>query len=438
MAGQGQGGIGGSSGGVAGGPTRALKAIRIPSGYQKYCSIREADGTTNDFAWGEEPCEDIVARGSWASPRIERAGLFDPVGRSIVVMRCPVDWLGGWVYTPGVRALELAGAARGNGLTEAGCIFTVAPQRLPIFTAPFSIDPLPPGFQMSNRGYDFAAVPGSGSDAEPPQATLDVSVYSQPAPPPGACLLAQAGCSSVVSYRGEDRSAAGTQGLANQDDNNQSFEWRMSAGAPVLAMATGQVIARRARPVTGCLTATQNELYVRHVVGPSLSSPYAEEFVVHYAHLDFEAGIDAGSVVDGGETVGYVGTSGCTDGEGTLTVSVLRTTNTAREYHPALDTTPGVYGANGRLPDNSVARIDPWGWLASQTNPNIDPGGHLWYGKSLPHMGPGGTERVGGGALSIALFFPGVAPPRPCDRDIRLWAVQGDAAIQNSYANCTP
>jgi hypothetical protein len=354
-------------------------------------------------------------------------------------MRCPVgDWLGLWIFTPGVRALELAAERRAVGLADAGCVFTVAPQRLPIFTAPFSIDPLPPGFRMSNRGYDFAAVPGSGSDAEPPQATLDVSLYSQPPPPAGACLVTQAGCSSVVSYRGEDRSAEGAQGPANQDDNHQSFEWRMSPGAPVLAMATGQVIEKRSRPVSGCLTAEQNELYVRHVVGPSVSSPYSEEFVVYYAHLDFRTGIEVGSVIDGGETIGYVGTSGCTDGEGTLAVAVLRTTNTAREYRSELDTTPGVYGANGRLPDDSVARIDPWGWWAPQTRANADPGGYVWYARSIPSMGPGGSARVGGGALSIALFFPGVAPPRPCDRDIRLWAVQGDAAIQNPYANCSP
>jgi len=179
---------------------------------------------------------------------------------------------------------------------------------------------------------------------------------------------------------------------------------------------------------------------VRHVVADEPDSPYAEEFVVYYAHLDFKPGIEVGSVVGRSDVVGYVGSSGCTGGVSQLHMAVLRTTNTARDYRALLDTTPNMYGVRGTNPDNSVARIDPWGWQGVQTpSVTIDPGGYAWYWKDIPGMGHLGTSsRTGGGALSMALFRNREAPPRACDHDIYEWPVEGGKSLVNPYAYCSP
>jgi hypothetical protein len=175
---------------------------------------------------------------------------------------------------------------------------------------------------------------------------------------------------------------------------------------------------------------------VRHVVGDSLDSHYAEIFVVQYAGLAFADGIDVGDAVRSGETLGFAGTFGCTGETNEVRLSVLRLSNTARDYRPELDTTPGVYGPNGSSPDNSVARIDPYGWLASQSSANVDPGGHRWYMTPIAGMGPGGSTRMGGGALSIALWISEQAPPRPCDRNQAEWTISGGGRSANPFADC--
>lgn len=419
------------SGGRQDPPQPVLETTPLPVGHGVYCSMREPSEMAFDLAWDDEPCATIMARTGWQDDDVERAGIIDTVGRNFVVMRCPIgNMLGLWTWTqPGTYALDLARARALDAHANTGCVFTVSPQRLPVFSAPFSLDPLPAGFQMSNRGYDFAAVPGSPNGVEP-LAALDVTLYSERSLDPSSCTPSSAGCALAVSYRGQDRSAA-------PEDDHQGFTWAMNAGARVLAIASGEVFAKRARPVTGCHTPEQNELYVRHLVGSSLDSPYAESFVTYYAHLDFAPDLEVGSVVERGDVLGYVGNSGCTEGQNQLHLAILRTSNTARDYRPALDTTPGVYGPGGASPDDSVARIDPWGWMASQARANIDPGGYAWYHRQIPFMGRSAGTRLGGGALSIALWIDGEAPPRPCDENDRDWVVEGGKIINNPFAHCS-
>ncbi len=423
----GGGSAGLSEGGSAGEP-RSPGVIAPPLNYLPYCSMRGPGGPEFEFSWEADPCENIMLRTGWSEDGIARAGMFDPEARSSVIMQCAGDGVTGtWVYfSPAIQALQ---AAKGAAHADMACTFTVAPHSLPVFSAPFSLDPLPAGFQMSNSGYDFAALPGS-VPSDDITATLNITLYTETAHDPSSCDPPSPGCSTAVSYRGQDRSDS-------RDNDQQGFTWAMDAGAPVLAMAPGEVIAKRARPVTGCYTEVQNELYVRHVVGPSLDSRYSEIFIAYYAHLDFDEDIEIGSVVERGDVLGSVGTSGCTAGQSQLHLAVLRGSNSAREYRPVLDTTPGTYGASGVNPDNSVARIDPWGWMAKQNQANIDPGGYVWYHRELPGMGPNGGSRLGGGALSIALFNDGQAPPRPCDEDERDWVVEGGGTIRNPFAHCS-
>ena len=426
----GSGGSSGTSGagGSGGGPV--LVPIPVPWGYQKYCSM--SDGLEYEFSWDDDPCEHIMAQRGWTAAQIDRAGVFDPVGQTFVVMQCAGDHVTGtWNYkSPGTVALEAALAEARRSDQRGVCVFTASPRSLPALSAPFSIEPLPAGFQMSSSAYDFATLPGSPVGSVP-AAELNISVYSEVACAPSSCVPKSSSCSRVVNFRGQDRSCTDV-------DNQQGFTWAMAAGAPVLAMGPGEVVEARDRPVVGCHTSTQNELYVRHVIADSLDSRYAEIMIAYYAHLDFAPGITKGSIVERGQIIGYVSNNGCTQGRNQLHVAVIRASNTAREYRPELDTRSGIYGANGTAPDNSVARIDPWGWAASQARPHMDPGGYVWYHWSIPGMGPNGDPREGGGALSVALFYDRQAPPRSCDEEPGFWAIQGAGAQQNPFAHCPP
>jgi len=427
-------GTGGSSAGAGGHVEQPPQpTIPVPAGLHPYCSMTAPDGSKYEVSYEDEPCEKIMQRTGWKADRIQRAGLLASSERNFVVIRCgpALGYFTHWsTRQPGTKAVDSAIARASSDGAALPCVVTASVQRLPVFSAPFSLTPLPAGFQMSDSGFDFATFPGSVPGNEPPQ-ELDLTRYSQVSFVPNSCGSANNTCSRVVNYRGQDRSDSA-------DDGRQGFTWRMNAGVPVQAMAAGQVVAKRARPVTGCHTASQNELYIRHVIADSLESRYAEIVTVYYAHLDFAPGIEVGSVVTGGQVVGYVGTSGCTGGNSQLELQVLRESNTTREYRPVLDTTPRAYGVNGPVPDNSVARIDPWGWWAPQTTGHVDPNGFKFFSTSIPGMGPGGSSRAGGGAMSLALFMDGQAPPRPCDEDDRDWALQNGGTLKNPYAYCGP
>ena len=160
-AGAGSGGEGGSGNGES----PVLTAIPLPPGYRAYCSVRDAALQDFDFSWADVPCEDIIQRTGWSDGHNERTGIFDTAARSSVVILCDVNKVFG-IFTfaaPGVRALELARTWALEGYAGEGCVFVAAPQSLPVFSAPFSLEPLPRVFEMSNRGYDFATAPGSPS-----------------------------------------------------------------------------------------------------------------------------------------------------------------------------------------------------------------------------------------------------------------------------------
>lgn len=412
-----------SCGGVPAGPTASVsEALRIfpfipePPGYNHYCSMVDPSGAWG-FATGPDACQGMLSDWGWSPANIKKAGMYDQNGYNTVILECEIGpWHAQW-YGWGDEPLATAFQQASTTAAGLGCQFTVAPVKLPVFNAPFSLYPLPYGFQFSNRAYDFAMIMGNVYDRS---VTMDVSQFGQP--------LHTFGGATSVSYRGQDRTGS-------PDDQHDAFDWSMNASNPLRALADGQVITRRSRAVPGCFTATQNELFIKHIVGTNLR--YAETFITYYAHLNFQPGLEVGMSVTAGQVIGYVSNSGCTGGANHLHLAVIRQSNTARDYHPDFDATPGMWGPYRENPDNSVARIDPYGMISPA---GIDPGGYFFFDTTVRGMGPTGTgsDRVGAGALSIILWKDGQAPPRPCDEDAQPHWFIGSFLYPyaNSQAHC--
>jgi murein DD-endopeptidase MepM/ murein hydrolase activator NlpD len=323
------------------------------TGYGHYCSMTWPSGGwafTSDTN-GNDPCKFIAAR-SDPGGTIQRAGIYNATGMNTAIARCADNAV--WLY-------------RGNGngpLTAAfnsakgrrGCIFTVAPQDLPIFNNPFDRNAKP----STAAGFDFA---------KPPYNTLNVADFGQ----------SGSANEPVVNLRGAPR--------PGWLDNHDAYDWAVPEGTRVYTLAAGVVEASRDfdTKCTNSKSPIQGEVYIRHTVVRAPST-YNEVFVAGYFHLGKRAKLAAGQWVPVGTYLGDVSWVGCSSGPH-LHFAVIRITNVA-----------GYRFAPFSIPNNGANNggrwvIDPYGFIPPK---NIDP----WGWRGFPD-----------GALSINLWKSGQAPP---------------------------
>lgn len=404
-------------------PQEALKTagveIPIPPGFSKYCSRvnphLRGPGRRWGFATGTDPC--AVIPGSTRG-----AGLMSVSQTNTVIARCGP--------TLGNLNHVIAFKGRGSGPTTSAlneatrtnlryCEFKVAPKSLPIFTSLFDLDPLPKGMTFHHYVPDFA-----GADGGDGGATLDVTSFGRRPVGSGA------NTSDNVDYKGFDR--------RGQNNQHMAFDITLGNRTPLLALADGEVVFARGRPVStqNCGSAyyspLQGEIAIKHTVG-SLDSPYYEQFIVGYAHVQLSTmRVKTGDTVRGGDVIAYSSRTGCSSGQYHLHYSVERTTNTARHWHfdyrGDTEAEPTNTGHNGR------AAIDPFGWRAPQ---GIDPQGYLYYNTPIGGRTTDGSTVNGGGAMSIRLWKTGHAHPRPCDESSTRWRhADYPVRILNPLRNC--
>jgi murein DD-endopeptidase MepM/ murein hydrolase activator NlpD len=170
-----------------------------------------------------------------------------------------------------------------------------------------------------------------------------------------------------VSYWGED-SLVGI-------DGHGGYDWRMDAGTAVLAVMDGVVTfagvsAPFACPLLGMTVADQRLVVVEHAL------PGGVRLRTQYVHLGTIA-VAVGQSVQAGQRLGAVGATGCALNPH-LHFAVLRVSQT-KSGQPAL--------------------IDPYGWSGAFPDP--------W--ESAPE-----------GAVSLALWKPGEAPPLFREVDLAL------------------
>ncbi|QSQ14097.1 M23 family metallopeptidase [Myxococcus landrumensis] len=324
--------------------------IAVPPGMGHYCSMLwrgQRWALEWDSSSASDPCGTLRAQA--AEGRIAHAGLYSARGLNNVVMRCE----GAVDLWRGVGAIPLQAAFDDAVANERqGCVFTVAPDALPIFDAPFEASSW--GHSHST-GFDFAQ-----------GITLNVDAFDQPG-------LATA---RIVDHLGRDQS---NRGAVNDHDGH---DWNMPTGTPIFAVANGVVLLARDRQVP-CASPIQKEVYIQHVVG---SGEYEERFVSYYAHFDSYS-VETGQRVTKGQVIGKAGTTGCSSGPH-LHLAVARLTNTASEYRRA-------YAIPSHDHPPMTSNIEPYGWAAPR---GFDP----WAWQHYPR-----------GALSINLWNPAQAPLNP-------------------------
>ncbi|WP_437829691.1 M23 family metallopeptidase [Sorangium sp. So ce1153] len=331
--------------------SEAAQPITV-SGMGHYCSMTWPGGGWA-FQWNlNDPCSDLIAQ--WGSGgTIRRAGVYSVSGVNNVVARCT----GGtsiWTST-GDAPLSFAYNA---SLADSGCVFTVAPKVMPIFDRPFSST-----VSVTHAtGFDFAKGPYN---------TLDVSQFGQTG----------SASATIVDWMGRDKSSGGFS------DNHDAHDWLMAAGTPIRAVADG--VVRKARWFnTGCSgsnSPTQGEVYIDHTVTRSPTT-YNELFTTGYFHLE-SLSVSDGDTVTKGQVIGNVGWVGCSTASH-LHFAVVRMSNTATDRFETLtiDSTGNDGWRNVIEPYgfDPPSGFDPWGWRAYSS---------------------------GAGALSIALWNSGQAPP---------------------------
>ncbi|MGK3989209.1 M23 family metallopeptidase [Sorangium sp. So ce136] len=335
----------------------AASGLITVSGYGHYCS-QTGSGSTWGFAWdplGNDPC-DWMNQQSGTVGTIRRAGIYHTTQTNMVVARCTDNTV--WQYRgEGSGPLQ---AAYDATKTRPGCIFTVSPQRLPIFNKPFTATP------SAVNGFDFAR-----------GYTLNVADFGQSGP----------ANAQTVNFEGDDRSWA---------DGHDAYDWVLPEGTEVYAVAEGTVVANRSidtlcddigSSCVNCLgspTPFQGEVYIRHTVSRT-PSKYNETFIASYFHIKNRAALSVGQTVQAGTKLGEVSWMGCSS-TSHLHFAVVRETNVASARF-ANFTVPLDQPNNGWH-----WTIDPYGFMAPQ---NIDP----WGWRGFPD-----------GALSTRLWKSGEAP----------------------------
>jgi Peptidase family M23 len=379
----------------------AGEVTQVPAGYGSYCSLSYPDGAwvlnTEDDA-ETDPCAGVLAQRPGGT--IERAGLYASIGANNVMVRCgaaPVVLLSG-------AGLDVIGAAREQVSADAslnGCVFTIAPASLPVFSLPYGV-----WMGQTDPGADVATNGFSAFNFDMYAAAWDVTDFGQTPYPAGSSACAVDRTGNEQCYFGSASECAPAPAGCQIEDPGRAaggvYVWTMPMGKPLLAVANGIVRGSADRDVSSSHCAqllpgtAQSEIYIEHQVG---SGAQAERFIAGYLALS-EREVFVGDIVSRGQEIGKAGSSGCSLAP-QLFFSVLRLTNLTGARSYVFQTTPLGYGING-----IQGAIDPAGWAAPM---GIDPWAYRFLGYQDPlGTAPGVTDP---GAFSIDLWLPGETPP---------------------------
>jgi murein DD-endopeptidase MepM/ murein hydrolase activator NlpD len=347
--------------------------IHTPKGYGHYCSVSYSDGKTGFVTLTEadsDPCGQILKERPGGT--IDRAGIWSVGGMNNVLVRC-----GGDIRIYHVRGPKATAVAGDDANGKKHCVFTVAPETLAIFSKPYGVraGEVSADQGVSHaQGFDFDGLFDLPvGNAAPQLHVMDVTMFGQPG-----------GKTTYVDHLGRAHSDA--------VENHDGHDLPMADGKPLLAVADGIVRAARFRPVSGCKTPEQGEIYIEHRVG---TGEYAERFLTYYAHVE-DIKVKPGQAVKSGDTVGHSGHSGCASGPH-LHFGVSRLTNLTGQR----SLTP-EFPLSGHGDTAYAGRIEPFGWHAPA---HVDPWAWMFIGTFID--GGTGAKITDAGAFSITLWKPG-------------------------------
>ena len=239
-----------------------------------------------------DPCATIRNRHPTGGSRLVtvRAGLFTTTGNNVVLASC---------LNGGSASAGAAGTAPLQGVFDAvrpgparnGCIFTVSPTAMPVWSQPFPLNLEPAGHALY-LNHTFSPVD-----------------------------VAQFGHGETGQTTGLDRDGF-KQNVQNPDGTfpggrEHAYDIGLSEGTPLYAIATARY--RRSARAIGTSPASaaavrphiRAEIYIKNVIGSS--SVYQDSFVALYAHTRRSL-VVPGQSVKTGQLIGFSGRNGCSGG----------------------------------------------------------------------------------------------------------------------------
>jgi uncharacterized delta-60 repeat protein len=354
-------------------PATEPPTISVPLGYGMYCSAHDP---AHPQVYGllpqgydTDPCQVLLSENP--ALVVDRAGLWSLSGQNNAMATCS----GGFVALETGYGVTPINSVFADTAGRSGCVFTIAPQELPIFNRPYTGAHLPadqPAQSFNHNAYELDGV--------------DVTDFGQT-----PLTSTHTDAHNVDLYGRQHCYYSGSNHVVTGGVDEPASDIGIGNDRQVLAAAVGRVASAVPRNVIPYAPAGndpwQREIFVRHQVG---SGRYSEQFTTYYAHLANTA-VRRGDVIPAKTVLGQVGTNGASSGYH-LHISVFRNTNL--NY---LGTWEHGYQQDGFDVDKGVGAIDPWGWRAPQ---GIDP----WAWR-FPAFHDAGT-----GAWSINLWKAGEAP----------------------------
>jgi hypothetical protein len=389
-----------SHGAILGLDTLPIAQNPEPPSMGHYCNTIAADNT-----WGfgytgattlATSCADLqlAAAAVPITTTVVRAGLFSKTGTNDVLARCN----NGTTLLSGVGAQPLLDTYNGLGHTANACVITVSPRQMPVFKAPFPPSTWAVG--ATNRGYRLGHV----FDHSQPCNTGDTACTS--VCPGGLCSFNLSsfgtGPGSTVDLN--------NKGQAIPAQVNQSgYDFLLTEGTPLLAMANGTVIDAGSRgrdisQLSNAGTTYQNEVMIRYDIGTD--AMYQESFVAYHAHLSQRL-VQSGQTVKAGQVIGYVGMSGAaSEPHVHFALTRLSNVNATKAGMPQLGRMINTFASNlnsgtGVNPSGNVGLVDPYGWRSG----GFDPWGYFFARMD------NSTGSTGMGAWSPTVWSPSETPP---------------------------
>ena len=356
-----------------------VPVISVPFGFGNYCSVSNPAAPSGygllAQGVGSDPCQQFLD----GNPNlaIERAGLYSLSGLNWVIGTCS----GGFITMHGANGSAPFDLAFAESAGRSGCVFTAAPDAMPIFNLP-----------LSGESADLPNTPSFNHD--PYKIPIDVSEFKQPPGEFNACYIDNQGQQQstgdpAVPYACKSRNGVDEAAADITVDSSHMVE----------SVANGWVIMAVPRHLPMYAPAGmdpwQREIFVRHQVG---SGRYAEIFTVYYAHMQ-DTLVRHGQAVNAGTELGRVGTTGSSRGEH-LHIAVHRHRNLSWRKSFEFD-----FSGGGRWDrDGRVSVIDPWGWHPPQ---GADP--WAWRFRNAV---PDDPLLDDSGSFSTRLWIFGEAPPQ--------------------------